>query len=370
MPNTHGTLSSLFTDIANAIRSKTGGSAQIVADNFPTEIANIPSGGVDPSDATATAGNILYPKTAYISTGKVAGQMTDNGAISVTLDTLTTSYTVPSGYHNGQGSVSVDLQTKSVTPMTSSQVVTPDNGKLLSQISVEAIQTEQKSVTPTGSAQTIIPTSGKFIDSVSVGAVTKTSGIGQTLYNEGVADTKVGTATASDVLNGKTFTNASSVGASGSMTDRGAWTASVTPSSASQTVTIPEGYHNGNGNVTIGASSGTDVTIPTNNVYQVTTSSFDRSNPFDLKNYVENGKFYGVKMASDFISIPQVSRGIIGFIKDGSSHVSPLILTSDGNVYPPSADNSFTIFVADKNNAKLSTTSIASYSFTLYKYNN
>lgn len=40
----HTTLASLFTDIANAIRAKKGTSAAIVADNFPTEIANLPSG--------------------------------------------------------------------------------------------------------------------------------------------------------------------------------------------------------------------------------------------------------------------------------------------------------------------------------------
>lgn len=45
MPNTHSTLTSLFSDIANAIRAKKGTSADIVADNFPSEIASIPSGG-------------------------------------------------------------------------------------------------------------------------------------------------------------------------------------------------------------------------------------------------------------------------------------------------------------------------------------
>ena len=45
MTNTHTSLVSLFDDIADAIRAKTGGSASIVADNFPTEIANIPAGG-------------------------------------------------------------------------------------------------------------------------------------------------------------------------------------------------------------------------------------------------------------------------------------------------------------------------------------
>lgn len=45
MPNTHTTLTSLFSDIADSIRAKTGSSADIVADTFPTAIAAIPSGG-------------------------------------------------------------------------------------------------------------------------------------------------------------------------------------------------------------------------------------------------------------------------------------------------------------------------------------
>lgn len=45
MPNTHSTLTSLFTDIADAIRAKKGTSDTIIADNFPSEIASIPSGG-------------------------------------------------------------------------------------------------------------------------------------------------------------------------------------------------------------------------------------------------------------------------------------------------------------------------------------
>ena len=45
MPNRHTTLTSLFTDIAGAIRSKTGDSAKIKADDFDTAIQNIPTGG-------------------------------------------------------------------------------------------------------------------------------------------------------------------------------------------------------------------------------------------------------------------------------------------------------------------------------------
>ena len=44
MANTYATLGTLFTAIANAIRAKTGSSATIKADDFPTAISNIPSG--------------------------------------------------------------------------------------------------------------------------------------------------------------------------------------------------------------------------------------------------------------------------------------------------------------------------------------
>ena len=63
MPNTHSTLTSLFSDIADAIRAKDGSSGTIVADNFPTAIANIPfstiyTGSSTPSSSTGTNGDI------------------------------------------------------------------------------------------------------------------------------------------------------------------------------------------------------------------------------------------------------------------------------------------------------------------------
>ena len=44
MANTHSTLTSLFTDIADAIRDKTESTASIVADTFPAAIAAIETG--------------------------------------------------------------------------------------------------------------------------------------------------------------------------------------------------------------------------------------------------------------------------------------------------------------------------------------
>ncbi|TCL60407.1 collagen triple helix repeat protein [Kineothrix alysoides] len=65
-------------------------------------------------------------------------------------------------------------------------------------------------------------------------------------YNDGVAATKVGTATAGHVLSGYTFTNSSGVGLSGTMANRGAVNASL---NAGQSYTIPIGYHNGSGSI-------------------------------------------------------------------------------------------------------------------------
>lgn len=44
MPVTHDTLTGLFDDIADAIRAKTGGTADIVADEFPDAIGEIETG--------------------------------------------------------------------------------------------------------------------------------------------------------------------------------------------------------------------------------------------------------------------------------------------------------------------------------------
>lgn len=322
MPNVHSTLSSLFTDIANAIRAKTGSQAQIVADNFPTEIANI-STGIDPSDATATDGDILSGKTAYLADGtKHTGSMTDRGSVDVTLDTTTTSYTVPSGKHSGSGTVKVVTQTKSATP--------------------------------SGSAQTISADSGNVLSSVSVGAVTKNSGIGQTLYNQGVSDTKVGTASASDVLSGKTFTNASNVGASGSMTNRGAWTTSVTPSSSAQTVSIPSGYHNGSGYVSVGAASGGISSGAT----LVETLQWQGNLDIGIKSFTKcvNGKNYCIKLSNTY----QLNISSLGSL----TAVSDVTITSSSN----SLSNSQLYYMNGSNQPSVNRPSGSTQTFKAYLY--
>lgn len=62
MPNTHETLTSLFSDIADAIRAKTGGTADITADTFPTAIGNIRP---FTESIEITQNGIYYPSQGY-----------------------------------------------------------------------------------------------------------------------------------------------------------------------------------------------------------------------------------------------------------------------------------------------------------------
>ena len=103
----------------------------------------IPSNYQDVSATTTTASDVLTGKVFTDSTGKVTtGTMANNGAVSQTLNTTTTSYTVPKGYHNGSGKVSITTETKTATPTKSSQTITPTSGKVLSSVTVSAIPAE------------------------------------------------------------------------------------------------------------------------------------------------------------------------------------------------------------------------------------
>lgn len=164
-------------------------------------VAAIPANYIDTTDADATAANILDGKFAYVGGEKIEGTMANNGAVSKTLNTTTTSYTVPAGYHSGTGKVSITTETKSATPTKSAQTITPTTGKVLSSVSVAAIPAAYQDVT-------------------------------------GV------TAAATDVLDGKVIVNSSGAKVTGSMANNGDVTATM-DGLTTTSVTIPAGYTSG-----------------------------------------------------------------------------------------------------------------------------
>lgn len=104
-------------------------------------VGAIPDNYQDVSATTAAAGNVLAGKVFTSSDGTVTtGTMSNNGAVSKTLDNTTTSYTIPSGYHNGKGIVQIVPEAdKTVTPSATVQTISPASGKVLSTVTVNPI---------------------------------------------------------------------------------------------------------------------------------------------------------------------------------------------------------------------------------------
>lgn len=127
---------------------------------------------VDSSDCTAAVAEVLSSKTFAKGGSVLTGTMPNRGAVAGTISSKT-AYTIPQGYHDGSGTVELDstsssnliannirqgitilgiegemsgtedvnAQSKSITPSTSQQVITPDSPSYnyLSQVTVNAI---------------------------------------------------------------------------------------------------------------------------------------------------------------------------------------------------------------------------------------
>lgn len=139
------------------------------------------------SNDTAAQSEILATKTAHARGVLLTGTMTNNGAVTGTITTKAQQYTIPNGYHDGSGKVSissteqakiiasniksgiqilgvtgsysgesVSAQAKEATPDIEQQVITPDSGyDYLSQVTIYAIPYEETENSAGGTTVTI-----------------------------------------------------------------------------------------------------------------------------------------------------------------------------------------------------------------------
>lgn len=126
----------------------------------------------DTSDDTATAAEILATKTAHARGTALTGTMPNNGAVSGTISTVSGEYTVPQGYHDGSGKVSISSteQAKLIaTNIRQGVTILGVEGTMSGQ---EDVNAQSRTVTPTASVQTITPETGyNYLTQVTVNAI-------------------------------------------------------------------------------------------------------------------------------------------------------------------------------------------------------
>lgn len=125
----------------------------------------------DTSDDTAAVAEILAGKTAHARGALLTGTMPNNGAVSGSISTKAGQYTVPQGYHDGSGKVSISSteQAKIIAGNIKTGV------EILGVIGTyggEAIKAQSKSATPSFEQQTVQPDSGyDYLSAVTIAAI-------------------------------------------------------------------------------------------------------------------------------------------------------------------------------------------------------
>lgn len=126
----------------------------------------------DTSNDTATASEILATKTAHARGTALTGTMPNNGAVTGTITAVSGEYTIPVGYHDGSGKVSISSteQAKLIAENIRQGVTVLGVEGTMS--GSEDVVAQSRTVTPTAAAQVITPGTGyNYLTQVTVNAI-------------------------------------------------------------------------------------------------------------------------------------------------------------------------------------------------------
>lgn len=124
------------------------------------------------SNDTATASEILATKTAHARGTALTGTMPNNGAVTGTISTIDGEYTIPQGYHDGSGKVSINATEQSKLIAENIRQGVTILGVEGTMSGSEDVNAQFKTVTPSATAQTVTPDTGyNYLTQVTVNAI-------------------------------------------------------------------------------------------------------------------------------------------------------------------------------------------------------
>lgn len=125
----------------------------------------------DTSEDTAAVAEILYGKTAHARGALLTGSMPNRGAVTGTISTKAGAYTIPQGYHDGSGTVSISSteQAKIIASNIKSGITILG---VEGDYSGEGVSAQARTATPSKNQQVILPETGyDYLSQVTVNAI-------------------------------------------------------------------------------------------------------------------------------------------------------------------------------------------------------
>ena len=165
------TLIDLTSDTVTADKLLSG---VIAHDKSGAAITGVCTYDADTSDATAASAEILSGKTAYVNKIKVTGEMRNNGAVTGSISKKADAYSIPIGYHDGSGKVTISSTEQAKIIATNIRAGVSILGVTGTMSGTEGAKAQVKTATPSTTQQTILPDSTggyNYLSQVTVEAI-------------------------------------------------------------------------------------------------------------------------------------------------------------------------------------------------------